>query len=134
MKLLGIISFEVNVCALEKVIFVIKGGIRLNPVDIWESLLIQSLEKPLELTTKKGLNFKLQSNGKILTVHESEKLPSSKLKYPRPIYKENFLNVCPYYERWRGGEKGISKELTALTVNSVYIMAAINHVVKCSPS
>lgn len=101
----------------------------MNPVEIWESLLIQSLQQPLDLKTKNGLNFKLKSDGKILTVYKSEKLPSSKLKYPRPIYKDNFIKVCPYYERWVVGEKGISKELTAITVNSVYIMAAINYVV-----
>lgn len=107
--------------------FTTQGGIVLNAVDIWESLLAQSLEKPIELKTKTCLNFKLISNGKFLTVYESEIVPSSKLKSPRPIYKDNFMKVCPYYERWMAGEKGISKEITAITGNSVYIMAAVSY-------
>ncbi|TQR14735.1 hypothetical protein [Psychrobacillus soli] len=99
----------------------------MNAVDVWESLLVESLEKPIELKTKTGLNFKLVSNGKILTVYESEMVPSSTLKSPRTIYKDNFIKVCPYYERWMAGEKGISKEITAITGNSVYIMAAVSY-------
>ncbi|WP_075619822.1 hypothetical protein [Paenisporosarcina indica] len=99
----------------------------MNAADIWESLFAESLEKPIELKTKTGLNFKLVTNGKILTVYESEIVPSSKLKSPRPIYKDNFIKVYAYYERWLAGEKGISKEITAITGNSVYIMAAISY-------
>ena len=99
----------------------------MNAEEVWQSLIAESTEKPIELKTKTGLNFKLVSNGKILTVNESELQPSCKLKSPRFIYKDNFKEVFPYYERWATGEKGISKEITAITVNSVYIMAAIGH-------
>lgn len=86
------------------------------------------MESPLVLKTKRGLNFKLVSNGEYLTVHKSDIEPSSKLKMPRLIYKDNFEKVFPYYERWIAGEKGISKEITPITVNSVYIMGAIRSV------
>ncbi|MEK4521172.1 hypothetical protein MKX96_05970 [Psychrobacillus sp. FSL W7-1493] len=99
----------------------------MNPLEVWESLLKESAENPIELETKTGLNFKLASGGIFLIVFESEKEPSSKLKSPRPIYKENFLKVFPYYEKWVAEEKGISKEITSITVNSVYIMAGIKY-------
>ncbi|MFF2752477.1 hypothetical protein ACFVR1_01820 [Psychrobacillus sp. NPDC058041] len=35
--------------------------------------------------------------------------------------------VFPYYERWAANEKGISKKITTITNNSVYIMAAIRY-------
>lgn len=98
--------------------------------EVWEALIGEGVANPIELKTKTGLHFKLVSNGEFLTVFKSEMEPSSKLKSPRPIYKENFVKVFPYYERWVNGEKGLSKEITAITVNSVYIMAAIDFGVK----
>ena len=102
----------------------------MNSEEVWKRLVKKSIVNPIELKTKRGLNFKLVSNGEFLTVYKSEIEPSSKLKTPRPIYKDNFLKVFPYYERWKTGEKGISKEITAITMNSVYIMAAINSITK----
>ena len=95
---------------------------------VWNELLNISLKKGINLKTKTGLNFILVSNGKHLTVVGSELTPSSKLQMPRSIHKDNFLKVFPYYERWKSGEKGLSNEITKLTVNSVYIMAAIKAV------
>lgn len=100
----------------------------MNVEEVWKSLVTESVVNPIELKTKRGLNFKLVSNGEYLTVYNSEIEPSSKLKSPRPIYKDNFEKVFLYYERWTAGEKGISKEITAITVNSVYIMAAIKSI------
>lgn len=91
----------------------------------WQSLIAESSEKPILLKTKTGLNFKLTTDGRILIVDKSEINPSSKIKSPRTIYKNNFIKVFSYYDRWANNEKGISKEITAITVNSVYIMAAI---------
>ena len=105
----------------------LEGGVKMNAEQIWRSLVTEGVENPIELKTKRGLHFKLISNGEFLTVYKSQIEPSSKLKIPRPIYKENFEKVFPYYERWTIGEKGISKEITAITVNSVYIMSAISY-------
>lgn len=80
----------------------------------------------MTLQTKTGLHFNLKSNGKKLIVTGSEIEPPCKIKLPRPIYKDNFLKVFPYYERLRSGEKGLSGEILANTRNSVYIMAAID--------
>ncbi|MFF5996456.1 hypothetical protein AAGS61_17215 [Lysinibacillus sp. KU-BSD001] len=102
----------------------------MNAEEVWKKLITKSMKNPLVLKTKRGLNFKLVSNGECLTVYKSEIEPSSKLKIPRSIYKNNFEKVFPYYERWKTGEKGLSKELTALTVNSVYIMATIKSIKK----
>ncbi|MEI4768180.1 hypothetical protein WAX74_00720 [Psychrobacillus sp. FJAT-51614] len=102
----------------------------MNAEEVWINLVTESAENPIELKTKRGLNFKLVSNGEFLTVYKSEVEPSSKLKSPRSIYKDNFEKVFPYYERWTIGEKGISEEITAITVNSVYIMAAIKSVTR----
>lgn len=98
--------------------------------EVWEALVAESVVNPIELKTKTGLHFKLVSNGKFITVFKSEVEPSSKLKSPRPIYKDNFVKVFPFYERWVNSEKGLSKEITAITNNSVYIMAAIGYKVK----
>ncbi|MGP4041882.1 hypothetical protein ACTWP4_18570 [Gracilibacillus sp. D59] len=97
----------------------------MNAEEVWQSLIVESSEKPIALKTKTGLNFKLVSNGKVLIVHKSEIKPSSKIKSPRAIYKDNFIKVFDYYNKWSNNEKGISKEITAITANSVYIMAAI---------
>lgn len=83
--------------------------------EVWESLIVSGSEKPIELKTKTGLHFNLVSNGKHLTVRQSNRQPSSKLKSPRAIYKDNLAH-----------EKGISTEITAITGNASYIMAAIN--------
>ena len=83
--------------------------------EVWESLIVSGSEKPIELKTKTGLHFNLVSNGKHLTVRQSNRQPSSKLKSPRTIYKDNLAH-----------EKGISTEITAITGNASYIMAAIN--------
>ncbi|MBO2535646.1 hypothetical protein [Rummeliibacillus suwonensis] len=94
--------------------------------EVWESLIVSGSEKPIELKTKTGLHFNLVSNGKHLTVRQSNRQPSSKLKSPRTIYKDNFIKVFPYYPKWLAHEKGISTEITAITGNASYIMAAIN--------
>lgn len=98
----------------------------MNAEEVWESLIVSGLEKPIELKTKTRLHFNLVSNGKHLTVLNSDIQPSSKLKIPRTIYKDNFMKVFPYYEKWAAHKKGISNEITAITVNSVYIMVAIH--------
>ena len=98
--------------------------------EVWEALVAESAVNPIELKTKRGLHFKLVYNGECLKVYKSEIEPSSKLKSPRPIYKGNFVKVFPYYERWVNGERGLSTKLTAITGNSVYIMAAIGYEVK----
>ena len=61
-------------------------------------------------------------------MHSSNLEPSSKLKMPRPISKDNLKKFYLYYLSWKKGEKGISKEITAITVNSFYIMAAIDFI------
>ena len=81
----------------------------------------------LVLQTKMSLNFHLNSNGKRLLVTESDVKPSSKLKVPRPIYKDNFLLVFPYYERLKRGEKSLSREIQDNTRNYVYILSAIRY-------
>ena len=102
----------------------------MNAEEVWEALVAEGVENPIELKTKTGLHFKIVSNGKMLTVKNSENEPSSKVKIPRSIYKDNFVKVFPYYERWVNGERGLSTKLTAITGNSVYIMAAIGYEVK----
>lgn len=94
---------------------------------VWESLIEECSSKPLTLTTKTGLHFNLESDGKWLIVTNSDSKPSSKLKLPRSIYKENFCVVFPYALRILAGEKGLSSELTSKTVNSVYIISAIKY-------
>lgn len=99
----------------------------MNAEEDWQALVAESGVNPIELETKTGLHFQIVSKGNALIVMNSVIEPSSKLKNPRPIYKGNFVKVFPYYERWANQEKGISKELIAITVNSVYIMAAIKY-------
>ena len=57
----------------------------------------------------------------------SDSKPSSKLKMPRSIEKDNFYVVYPYALRVLVGEKGLSSEITRKTVNSVYIISAIKY-------
>ena len=93
--------------------------------EVWLRLISECKESPLILQTKTGLHFNLKSNGKRLLVTESDVNPSSKLKVPRPIYKDNFLKVFPYYERLKAGEQNLSREIQRDTRNSVYILSAI---------
>ncbi|WP_312755917.1 hypothetical protein [Rummeliibacillus suwonensis] len=81
----------------------------MNAEEVWKSLVTESVVNPIELKTKRGINFKLMSNGEFYTLYKSKIEPSSKLKSPRPIYKDNLEKVFPYFERWMTGEKGISK-------------------------
>ena len=99
----------------------------MTATEAWEKLVLEGRNQPISLKTKRGLNFTIISNGEILIVKNSEIEPSCKLKSSRSIVKENFEKVFPYYSSWKIGEKGISKEITAITVNSVYIMAAIDY-------
>lgn len=99
--------------------------------EVWDSLIAEGIDRPIELQTKTGRHFKLVSDGKTLTVNESTITPSSKLKSPRRITKDNFIKVFPYYEKWATSEKGSSAEITAVTMNSVYIMAAIRYKINC---
>ncbi|WP_313893539.1 hypothetical protein [Psychrobacillus sp.] len=96
--------------------------------EVWERLLVECKDRPMMLQTKTGLHFNLKSNGKKLIATASEIEPPCKIRLPRPIYKDNFLKVFPYYERVRSGEKGLSGEILANTRNSVYIMAAIKRI------
>ena len=98
--------------------------------EIWRRLVNDCKVTPLPLQTKTGLHFNLSSNGERLLVTESELTPSSKLKVSRPIYKENFLTIFPYFERLQNGEKGLSREIRTNTRNSVYIMSVIKHYCK----
>ncbi|MER1998632.1 MAG: hypothetical protein ABS882_02565 [Lysinibacillus sp.] len=99
----------------------------MNAEEIWGRLVNECKESPLALQTKTGLNFNLTSNGNRLLVIKSEVNPSSQLKMPRPIYKDNFLRVFPYYERLKVGEKNLSREILKNTRNSVYILSAIKY-------
>ena len=60
---------------------------------IWGSLVEECSSRPVTLTTKTGLHFNLESDGKRLIVTNSDSKPSSKLKLPRSIYKENFCGA-----------------------------------------
>ena len=94
---------------------------------IWGSLVEECSSRPVTLTTKTGLHFNLESDGKRLIVTNSDSKPSSKLKLPRSIYKENFCVVFPYALRVLAGERGLSSEITSKTANSVYIISAIKY-------
>ena len=94
---------------------------------IWDNLIAECKDRSIKLKTSTGLNFILSFNGKELTVHPSELGPSIQLKQPRSINKDNFEKVFLYYERWAAGERGVRKKITAISVNSAYILAAINY-------
>ena len=95
--------------------------------NVWESLIEECSSRPLTLKTKTGLHFNLQWDGRRLIVTNSDFKPSSKLKGPRSIYKDNFHIVFPYVLRVLNGEKGLSSEITSKTANSVYIISAIRY-------
>ncbi|TQR19930.1 hypothetical protein [Psychrobacillus vulpis] len=69
----------------------------MNAEEVWKSLVTESVENRTGLKTKRGLHFKLVSNGEFLTVYKSEMEPSSKLKspalYTKIILKKSFLTM-----------------------------------------
>lgn len=82
-----------------------------------------------ELQTKTGLWFKAYRENNKLYVDRSEKTPSCSINMRRPITKDNFMLVHPYYERWVNGEAGIRQEVKKISDNPYYIFALIE---KCS--
>ncbi len=94
---------------------------------VWDSLIAECKNGPLNLTTKTGLHFTLTTDSQTLIVNKSDLQPSSKIKNPRKITKANFFEVSPFYKRWLDEEKGLSNKIIEKSRNSVYIMAAIKY-------
>jgi len=66
------------------------------------------------------------SNDTIEINRSSEKRPSSKITTPRKISKEEFLELYPFYYKWREGT--VSREFIrdSMSQNSSYIFALIH--------
>lgn len=74
--------------------------------------------------------FSATSNGEEILVNKAtNNLPSSRITATRTLTYDKFQEVYPLYLRREKGES-VSKEVTAITLNSVYYFSQIKHLVR----
>jgi len=103
-----------------------------NLNSIWDIIINKINKKIIEIQTIKlngemGIWFSVNIlNNKLIIEKSINNIPSSKLKHPRKINKNEFLNIYQYYFKWKNREINRYK-LRNKSRNTSYILSIINY-------
>jgi hypothetical protein len=98
----------------------------------WNIIINKLLENPIELHTvpkvkKIPVWFLATTDGDRIYISDAiQNRPSCQLSMQRKLKYSTFQKVYPLYFRRENGEQ-VSKEISSITVNSVYYFSIISH-------
>lgn len=98
----------------------------------WQTIISKLMKNELEIPTSPMTKripvwFNASTDGEIIFINKAVKnSPSSRLSMQRKLKYSTFEKVYPLYIRRENGEQ-ISKEVSSITVNSVYYFSIIKN-------